>query len=376
MPTKSKRRGAGEGTIVQRSDGRWSAAVSVGNGRRKWFYGSTRREVANKLTVALKSVQDGVALPPERQTLATFADQWLESVRSKLKSSTHQRYAHDLRRHLLPTLGRLTLVKISPQDIQRLYATKDSEGLSPTSVHHMHVVLQRVLGQALKWGLVSRNAASLTDPPRPVRHEMQVLDAKQVRTLLSETADDRLGALYLLASFTGIRQGELFALKWTDIDLDTGVIHIRRTLRWGNRDFEFDSPKTAKSERPVAISAKAITALRKHRSMQSTEAVRLGPSWNDTELVFTDRAGGPLRPQNFLRRDFRPALERAGLPSITFHQLRHTAASLALANGVPVPDVSAMLGHAGPHITLKTYAHIMPGSERQTAEAMEAAIYG
>jgi integrase len=372
----SKRRGSGEGTIVKRSDGRWSAAVSIGNGRRKWFYGATRREVARKLIVGTKAVQDGIALPPERQTLNAFADQWLASVRSKLKSSTHRRYAHDLRRHLLPTLGRLTLVKISPQDIQRLYAAKEAEGLSSTSVHHMHVVLQRVLGQALKWGLVSRNAVTLTDPPRPVRHEMQVLDAMQVRTLLSVTADDRLGALYLLASFTGVRQGELFALKWMDVDLDLGVVHIRRTLRWGNRDFEFDSPKTTKSERSVAISSKAVTVLRKHRAMQSTEAIRLGPSWNDLGLIFTDKAGGPLRPQNFLRRDFRPALERAGLPPITFHQLRHTAASLALASGVPVPDVSAMLGHAGPHITLKTYAHIMPGSERQTAEAMEAAIYG
>lgn len=376
MQKNSKRRGAGEGTIVKRLDGRWAAAVSVGNGRRKWLYGRTRREVAIKLTTAMKSIQDGIALPPERQTLNTFAVQWLASVRPKLKSSTHRRYAHDLRRHLLPTLGRLTLVKISPQDIQRLYTEKEREGLSSTSVHHIHVVLQRVLGQAHKWGLVTRNAASLTEPPRPARHEMRVLDANQVRTLLSVTSDDRFGALYLLASFTGIRQGELFALRWTDIDFDRALIHIRRTLRWGNRNYEFDSPKTAKSKRTIAISSKVVAALRKHRAMQSVEAIRLGPSWNDTALVFTDRFGGPLRPQNFLRRDFRPALERAGLPTITFHQLRHTAASLALASGVPVPDVSAMLGHAGPHITLKIYAHILPGSERKTADAMENAIYG
>lgn len=376
MPRINRRRGSGEGTIVKRSDGRWSAAVSVGNGRRKWFYGGTRGEVSRKLTVATKSVQDGIALPPEQQTLNDFSAQWLEFVRSKLKSSTHQRYTHDLRRHLLPTLGQLKLVKIMPQDIQQLYATKEREGLSSTSVHHMHVVLQRVLGQALKWGLVSRNSATLTDPPKPTRREMQILDAKQVRSLLSATTDDRLGALYHLASFTGVRQGELFALRWSDIDLDQGIIHIRRTLRWGNRDYEFDSPKTAKSNRSVAISSTTVKALRKHRAMQSSEVISLGPSWSQSNLVFTNTIGGPLRPQNFLRRDFKPALEQAGLPPITFHQLRHTAASLALAQGVPVVNVSAMLGHAGPHITLKIYAHILPGSERQTAEAMEVAIYG
>jgi integrase len=223
---------------------------------------------------------------------------------------------------------------------------------------------------------------------------MQILDADQVRKLLSTTAEDRLGSLYALAVFTGIREGELFALRWSDIDLgrewgeidlergrgepkpDSGVIHIRRTLRSAIKGFEFGSPKTDKSTRTIAISSTVTGALLEHRTRQSAEVIALGPAWDQSDLVFANTVGSHLSPQNFLRRDFRPALKRAGLPSITFHQLRHTAASLALAQGVPVADVSAMLGHAGPHITLKIYAHIMPGSERQTAAAMENAING
>jgi len=391
----SKRiRGRGEGTIIKRADGRWAAIVSVGNGNRKWFYGKTRGEVSRKLTATLKSVQDGIAPPPERQTLADFATQWLGSIRPSLKPSTHMRYELDLRRHILPALGRLKLTQVTPQVVQKLYTAKEQEGLSSTTVHHTHVVLQRVLGQALKWGLVSRNAAALTDPPKPAKREMEILNAEQVRQLLDQTAEDRLGALYTLAVFTGIREGELFALQWSDIDLgykwsdidmdsgrgkispENGMVHIRRTLRANAKGFEFGSPKTEKSMRKVAIGSSVTKALLKHRTMQSAEAIPLGSAWDQSELVFTNSVGGHLRPQNFLRRDFRPVLVRAELPEITFHQLRHTAASLALAQGVPVADVSAMLGHAGPHITLKIYAHILPGSERKTAAAMEDAING
>ncbi len=394
MAKNKRRRGSGEGTIVKRRDGRYAAAVTLRNGKRKWLYAKSRREVATKLTVVLKSVQDGALIPLERENLSQFATRWLEWVEPNLKPSTHLRYASDIRLHIVPELGRMPLKNITPDVLQHLYTLKLNQGLSSTSVHHVHVVIHRLLSQAVKWELVSRNSAALVDSPRPQKTDMQTLDATQVRQLIRSTSDHRLGALVMLAAVTGIRQGELLGLRWSDMELsqglkeddskrknlhserDDGVIHIRRTLRACRGGFEFGEPKTSRSKRTIVIRPYVVSRLRTHRAKQMEEMLAIGPSWNHSDLIFTNTIGGHLTPQNFLRRDFKPMLEYAGLPDVNFHSLRHTAATLALNQGVSVVDVSAMLGHANSHITLTTYAHLMPGSGDRTAAAMESAIFG
>ncbi len=165
----ARRRGNAEGTIYKRKDGRWEARISLDQGRRKAFYGRTRQEVRRKLATALKARQDGLPLVAERQTVRQYMGHWLESTRPSLRPRTWLRYEQLLRLHVVPEIGKVRLVRLSPQHLQRLYAGRLEAGLSPASVVQLHAVLRRALGQAARWGLVTRNVASLVTPPRPER---------------------------------------------------------------------------------------------------------------------------------------------------------------------------------------------------------------
>ena len=372
----SKRRGQNEGSIFQRKDGRWSASARYGAGRRKTVYGRTRAEVATKLTVMMKSVLDGESLPPEKLTVSAHIEKWLSTQISAVRPRTHERYSSLLHRHISPTLGGTRLGRMTPADLQSLYASLLDGGLSASTVSQLHRVLHHALNDAARWGLVARNVASLVKPPRVPRQEMQILTSVQARELLTAVNDDRLAGIYVIALHTGMRQGEIFGLRWRDVDLEAGSLRIEVGLVWNKGEWSLAEPKTAASRRTVHLSPPVLAALRRQRAEQNTEALRLGPDWQDTGLVFTNRAGGPVSPQNFLRREFYLALERAGLPRVRFHDLRHTAASLVLAQGVPIPQVSRLLGHSDPSVTLRVYAHALPDREHEAADALSAAISG
>lgn len=369
------RRGNNEGSIYKRKDGRWEARISVDHGSRKAFYGRTRQEVSRKLAVALKARQDGLPLVAERQTVGQYLEHWLESTRPSLRPRTWLRYEQLLRLHVVPEIGKVRLVRLSPQHLQRLYAGRLEAGLSPASVVQLHAVLRRALGQATKWSLVARNVASLVTPPRIERREMATLSPEQTRTLVEAAAGDRLEALYVLAINTGMRQGELLALRWTDVDLDAGALHVRATLQRTREGFVFTEPKTTSSRRQVALTRAAVEALRRHRARQlqwRIEAI----AWEDNDLVFANEVGQPLDGTAVLRRSFYPLLERSNLPRIRFHDLRHTAATLLLGQGVHPKIVSEMLGHSQIAITLDLYSHVTPTMQRQAVEALETALSG
>ncbi len=225
------RRGNGEGSIYHRADGRWEARVSLDNGHRKAFYGRTRPEVSQKLAAALKARQDGLPPVSERQTVRQYMGHWLESTRPSLRPKTWLRYEQLLRIHVVPEIGKVRLVRLSPQHLQKLYAGRLDAGLSPASVLQLHAVLRRALGHATKWSLVARNVASLVTPPRIERREMTTLSSEQARILLEAVAGDRIEALYVLAINTGMRQGEILALRWKDVDLDGGTVQFKATLQ-------------------------------------------------------------------------------------------------------------------------------------------------
>lgn len=372
----ARHRGRNEGTIFKRKDGRWVGKIRFTPGQRKEFYGSTRREVAEKLTTALKAVQDGMPLSPERLTFGNFVITWLGDVKSTLRPRTHERYESLLRLHAVPVLGRVKLNKVAPDMLQRLYTARLEAGLAPSTVAQLHRVLHRMLDHALRWGLTSRNPVALVRPPRVPRQEMRILEGDQAAALLKTVSFERLEAVYVLALHTGMRQGELFGLRWDAVDLVTGNLRVETALQWMRDGWQLVEPKTASSRRTIPLNSSVIAALRRHRSRQSQEALRLGPAWQDTGLVFANRAGGPLSPQNFVRREFYPALSKAGLERITFHQLRHTAGSLAIAAGVPIPQVSRLLGHADSVVTMRIYAHALPSREREATDALDKAIGG
>jgi integrase len=380
-----RKRANGEGSIYQRTDGRWSAAITLANGKRQTIYGRSREEVGKKLTTALKNRDDGLPVVNGQQTTAGYLTEWLVLVKSTLRPTTWRRYDELIRLHAVPAIGTVKLARLGPQHLTKAYGGCLENGLAPATVAQLHRILHRALGQAARWGLVVRNVADLVDAPRVARREMQTLSAGQVRQLLDasatyRTGDDgaviphRLHALFVLAASTGLREGELLALRWRDVDLSTSTLRVTGTLQRTAEGLRIEEPKTRRSRRPVHLSATAVEALKAHRVRQNADRLRLGQTWEDRDLVFANAVGRPVDPTNLLRQEFRPLLNRAGLPAIRFHDLRHTAATLMLEAGIHPKVVSEMLGHSQVSITLDLYSHVTPNMQQQAAAAMDAVL--
>ncbi len=367
------KRANSEGSIRNRADGRWEARGTF-DGQRKSFFGRTQQEAIHKLRAAQKAQQEGLPVLAERQTVAQFLSGWLESAQPSLKFRTFQRYEEYVRLHALPELGRVRLARLSPQHLQRLYANRLEAGLSAMSVQHLHAVLHRALGQAARWGLVARNVADLVTPPRGARREMKTLSPEQARVLLDTAAGERLEAIYVLALTTGIRQGELLALRWRDVNLEAGTVQVRGSLQRLPEGLTVVEPKTDSSRRQVALTKAAVEALRRHRVRQAEERLLVGAAWEHNDLVFANEVGRPLEVRNLVRRSFLPLLKRAGLPRIRFHDLRHTAATLLLGQGVHPKVAAEMLGHTRISTTLDLYSHVTPTMQREATEAMDALL--
>jgi integrase len=303
---------------------------------------------------------------------------WLDTVkRHAVDSSSYVRYEVNVRVHLSPDIGRLPLAKLSAQHVQAFYARKLSAGYAPATVHHMHATLQNALAHALQLGLVARNVATMVTPPRVKRTEMAILSEPQARQLLSTVRGHRLEALITLALATGMREGELVALRWSDVDLDQATLRVRQTLHRALIGFVYDEAKTAHSRRMIALPTSVVSVLRHHYRLQVEERLALGPAWEDTELVFCNEAGGRLSLTLFRSRGWFGRLTRkAGVPPIRFHDLRHTAATFLLARGVNPKVVSEMLGHANVGITLSLYGHVTPHMQHAAAQAMEGVLTG
>ncbi|MEO8458274.1 MAG: site-specific integrase [Chloroflexota bacterium] len=368
------RRANGEGSIYQRQDGRWAASVSIGRAQRKHFIGQRRKDVVDELTAALKAQNDGLPVVTERQAFGSFARSWLETVKPTLKPRTWERYEQLLRVHAFPHLQSVSLTKLTPQHLQRLYAASQETGSSPATVRQLHAVIHRCLKQAHRWNVVGRNVADLVSAPRVHRREMRVLSPSEARVLLEAAQGDRLEALYVLALSTGARQGEILGLRWRDIDLDNGAMNVSRTLHHMRGGFIFTEPKSGHSKRQVELTDTAIVALRRHRINQAEERLRAGPARDDQDLVFPTKTGNPMDASNLLRERFYPLLERAGLPKIRFHDLRHTAATLLLGRGMHAKIVSEMLGHSNIGITMDLYSHVTPTMQKEAARVMDAIL--
>ena len=372
------RRGNGEGTITRRKDGRWEARYYVhtmDGAKRKVLYGKTRAEARDKLAKALSDRIDGIVYDDENMTLGEYLDVWLQgSVFGSVRQSTYDRDKNLVNKHIKPVLGGLKLKKLNSAQVQSFYRNRVDAGLSGSTVHKMHDILRRGLVQAVKWHLVPRNVAEAATPPRPAPKEMYALSVDEARRLLEAAGEDRLEALYVLAIHTGMRQGELLALRWQDVDLENAVASVRRTLTRRGGKVVFGEPKTKKSRRSIRLTPQAVEALRAHLKRQLQDIEILGDRYQDQGLVFTTNTGAPINPSNLRQRSFASLLKRAGLPHVRFHDLRHTCATLLLSRGVHPKFVQELLGHATIAITLDTYSHVMPSMGDATAKAMEDAL--
>ncbi|CCF85557.1 tyrosine-type recombinase/integrase [Nitrolancea hollandica] len=373
----ASRRGHGEGSIYQRDDGRWCASVNLGyvdgKRKRKDIYGKTRKEVAEKLKIALREQQQGLPVAVERQTVGQFFQHWLTTVaRHTVRESTWDSYEMRVRRDVLPHLGRKQLAKLTPQDLTDLYSRLLAQGLAPATVQRTHAIIHRALKQAARWGLVGRNVADLVDAPRPAKHEITTLDRTELDRFLMAARGDRFYALYVLAVFSGMREGELLGLRWADVDFDAREVRARRQAGRTKTGMRFSEPKTAKGRRSVALPDLAIDALREHRRSQLEARLATGPEWEDHDLVFPNLKGKPVERQNLARRSFKPILRRTGLPdSIRFHDLRHAHATMLLSAGVHPKVVQERLGHSTIGVTMDIYSHVMPQMQRDAADRLD-----
>ncbi len=369
-----------EGSIFRRKeDGRWVGAldmgVRAGKRRRKTLYGRTQEEVRVKLNQTRKAQQDGLPVAATRQRIDRFFASWLASQKTKVRQSTWERYDDLLRLHATPYIGHLYMTGLGPQHLDDLYRDRQQSGLSPATVQRLHRVISQALDQAARWGVVPRNVATLVDPPRATRHEMKTYSPEHAHTLLQAVSGDPLEALYVLALSTLARKGELRALRWSEVDLEGRVIRIIATIQETREGPVFGPPKTRKSRRPILFTKRVQEILRRHRVAQIAERFRVGEAWHDLDLVFPNKIGEPLADSS-VSQNFHTRADRAGLPRIRFHDLRHTGATLLLGCGVNPKIVSEMLGHSSVAITLDLYSHVTPTMQREAVTALEGVLWG
>ena len=347
----------------------------AGKGHRPRRYCKTRKEARDALKGLLQQAEQGIQLAQAPTTLGAYLARWLEaSARPSLKPKTYQGYESIVRVRIVPRIGALKLAQVTPPVVQQLYVDLASEGLSPRSAINTHRCLHRALEQALKWGLIARNPCDAVDAPRAARTEMRVLDRSQVDILVSSTTGDREHALYVLAVTTGLRQGELLGLRWSDIDFDVPRLSVQRALQpQRGKGLVFVETKTSRSRREITLSQHAVRALKRHRTRQLEERLLAGSAWTDAGVVFATVYGLPTEPTGATKR-FKAALLRAGLPLIRFHDLRHTAATLLFSQGMHAKIVGDMLGHSTITLTLDTYSHVIPSMHATAANTMDALL--
>jgi len=364
------RRRTGEGSIRLRPDGRWELRARIGGNRRS-FFGATEKEVLSKLRDVQRAVDEGRSIPPGRLTVAQYLGDWLEGRKPNLSAKTAKSYRQRIDA-LLPHIGKVGLAKLTPGDVRAAYAAlAASSSLSSTSIQLSHGVLHTALRDAERDGLVSRNVASLVTPPRRDTPEYRSLQPEDARELLAAAAGDPLEAFWTLAVTTGARLGELQALKWDDLDLDRRRLQIRRTLAVDGKPIFAPTSTKKNHNRTVWLTEKAATALAAHRERQEAQRLAGREAWTEHGLIFTVGTGNPLDSRNLRNRNFPALLEKAGLPKMRIHDLRHSAASLLLAEGIPVKVVGEMLGHSDVSTTLRIYAHTLEGAQAQATAYLD-----
>ena len=374
---RKKQNGNGQGTVYPRKNKQgkvigYRGSYFAPDGKRRYVFAKKRSDAERALRQAMTDAERGLVFEPGTVTVEGYLDRWLaDSVKGTVRRSTFVQYESVVNRHIAPALGRLKLKSLTPAHVRALYRNKLDSGLAPRTVQYILVTLHKALKQAVMDGLIPRNVTEAVKAPQAHKKEVRPLDTTQIKALLSAARGGRLQALYVLAIHTGLRRSEILGLKWTDVDLETGILSVQRSL---DTDGTFNPPKRNKSRRTVKLTGRAAEALKGHRARQNEERLRLGSLWEDHDLVFPNRVGKPMNADNLYHREFKPLLKKVGLSGFTFHSLRHTSATLLLSKNVNPKIVQEMLGHATISQTMDTYSHVMPGMGDVAATALEEAL--
>jgi integrase len=349
--------------------------------RQKWFSGYKTKHAAERdLARIMCEMYDGTFIEPATTTLAEYLRYWLDAYAAvNVSAKTLERYREIIERGVIPALGHVKLCGVSPSAIQSFYSKQLLSGgmrggpLSARTVLHYHRVLHEALRHAVKWQLLARNPADAVEPPRPRSVVVHALDESECASLLRAVRATRYELPVFLAIYTGMRRGEILALRWAEVDLGRGVAMVTRTLQQTAEGLSFKEPKSAKSRRQIALSPETVSKLKSHKARQAQQRLLLGPTYADEDLVCAQASGAPIKPDGFTA-SFKTFVSRRGLKTLRFHDLRHTHASLLLKGNIHPKIVSERLGHATIGITLDTYSHLMPGMQEEAARSIDRAL--
>jgi integrase len=363
-----------------------------GNWRRKAITRDSHRECAAWLA-EVKSARQAHALPARTPTVAQWFETYLAEVAPhKVRTSTLSNYRRDFERHIRPAIGRVRLDNHRPEQLSAFYADRLRAGLSAYGVRYLHAEIRRALNVAIRFGLVARNVATLVDPPALPHHEVDPLTVDEAKALVLAAKGDRMEARWVVGLSLGLRQSEVLGLWWEDLDLVAGVLRVRRQLTLARQSGEvlgFGPLKSARSSRTLALPRQLADLLRRHQERQNVERGE-ATTWQDPRLVFASTIGGPIDHRNDTRA-FKALLVLAKIrcedveagggrervvPRVRLHDLRHTAASLLLAQGIPARVVMEVLGHSQIGVTMNIYSHVMPTQLAVAADAMGTALWG
>jgi len=308
-------------------------------------------------------------------SIGEFLELWLAHMRERVRATTYEGYECLLRCHVPSELRVLQLVELTPLGLQRMYADllaggEERRTLSAGSVLNLHLVLTQAFGQAVRWQLVPTSPAAGAQAPRPRRSQPAAVSPELLNRLIAVATGTPLELPVAIAAATGMRRGEILALRWTDVASDLSFAHVRASLQATREGLAFDRPKTARSRRAIALPTFLRPFLERQRQAQVAQKEGLGEAWQETDLLVTRQDGSPVNPDS-LSSAWRRLVRKHGLPPVRFHDLRHAHATLMLLQGVHPKVVSERLGHASVGITLDTYSHVLPSMQSQAVEAFD-----
>lgn len=374
--TRKGRRGNGEGSVLQRKDGSWMGQVTLPeSNKRKTVYGKTRQEVTEKITKILAEIQSGTYIEPSRMPLSQWLETWLWEYKKKsLRPNTFTSYEQNIRVHINPELGKNTLKDLRPEKLQGFY-NKKVEIVSPATVKKLHQIIHGALQQAYKNQMIPRNISELVTLPRMKKKDVKVFSKEEQQKFMDIIKGDRAELAFRLDLATGLRIGELLALRWCDIDLVNSTLKVNQSLNRikvfdskGNKSYnlDFGEVKTRSGNRIIPIPENIVNELKLHKVKQREKEAVETDEGMDYKLVFCTSNGTPLEPRNLMRSFYRLSM-KAGIRGASFHCMRHTFATRALEAGINSKVVQEILGHSTISMTLDTYSHVMPDSKKDAA---------
>jgi integrase len=375
---KPSKRGHNEGCVYYEPErDRWVAEITIETGQRKKYRTKTKQEAIRKKNEVLRELEQGALATGPQRKLGEYMEDWLENVhKNTLKVSAYVKYKKNMKYILTDRLGTIWLQKLTPEQVQRFYARLIEKGLSTKTVNAVHGVLHLALNNAVRWSYVARNVCDVVSPPRIVTKDAVFLTIEQAHTLLEHTKVHRLEVLFMLIVVTGMRRGEVLALRWSDIDLMRQYLHVIHTVDYIPKyGYVEDTPKSNAGKRKIDLPPFVVEMLETQKQELEVLKEKVGEAWEDRDLVFPNLKGGYFSP-NYLLRVFKKILCRAGMADMRIHDLRHSTVTILLAKGVHIKVISELLGHSDIVITLRTYGHLLPSLQSDVVTAWEEEFSG